>query len=236
MAITSPKQVTSGFFRNHLYVLLGFNALAAAAAWSDSAARFDRWIPVAGALVSYVGAVLWLYEKPRAGIVSLGLVCLLGLAGAWRETLLPTEASLWHAALLRLDPVTGGLTLGVTMAAMLLGHWYLNAPGMKLQPLQKLVLGIFVAVALRALVSGAGLGLNLAGDRGAFDTGAFQAMLALRWLAGIVGTLVVAGMTWQTLKIPNTQSATGILYVGVITTFLGELTAQLLSQRTPFPL
>ena len=38
-------------------------------------------------------------------------------------------------------------------------------------------------------------------------------------------------MSWQTLKIPNTQSATGILYVAVITTFLGELTAQLLSPR-----
>jgi len=43
-------------------------------------------------------------------------------------------------------------------------------------------------------------------------------------------------MAWQTLKIPNTQSATGILYVGVMTTFLGELTAQLLSQDAAFPL
>ena len=43
-------------------------------------------------------------------------------------------------------------------------------------------------------------------------------------------------MTWKTLKIPNTQSATGILYVAVIAVFLGELTSQLLSARTAFPL
>jgi hypothetical protein len=42
-----------------------------------------------------------------------------------------------------------------------------------------------------------------------------------------VGTLALAVMTWQTLKIPNTQSATGILYVAVIATFLGELVALL---------
>ena len=42
-------------------------------------------------------------------------------------------------------------------------------------------------------------------------------------------------MTWQTLKIPNTQSATGILYVAVILTFLGELVSHLLSQELRIP-
>jgi hypothetical protein len=61
-------------------------------------------------------------------------------------------------------------------------------------------------------------------------------LIALRWLAGIVGTAVLILMAWQTLKIPNTQSATGILYVAVITTFLGELTSLLLSAGTAYPL
>jgi hypothetical protein len=59
--------------------------------------------------------------------------------------------------------------------------------------------------------------------------------LALRWLAGLVAMACVIWMTWQTLKIPNTQSATGILYVGVIVSFLGELVALLLSQTSRFP-
>ena len=236
MAITSPKQVTSGFFRNHLYVLLGLNVLAAAVAWTDEAGRFTAWIPTTAAIVSYVGAVLWLYELPHVGRPAIGVVGLLGLLGAWQETVLPSPPTFGDQLLFRLDPVAGGLTLGMTIGAMLLGHWYLNAPGMKLAPLRQLVLGMAAAIVLRAVVSGVGLGFTVASDSGALETGVFQAMLALRWLAGIVGSLVVAGMTWQTLKIPNTQSATGILYVGVITTFLGELTAQLLSQRTPFPL
>ena len=58
---------------------------------------------------------------------------------------------------------------------------------------------------------------------------------------GLVGRLdrrreALAVMTWQTLKIPNTQSATGILYVAVIGVFIGELTSQLLSAHASFPL
>ena len=58
---------------------------------------------------------------------------------------------------------------------------------------------------------------------------------ALRWLAGLLAMAPVIWMTLQTLRIPNTQSATGMLYVGVILTFLGELVALLLSEQSPFP-
>ena len=43
-------------------------------------------------------------------------------------------------------------------------------------------------------------------------------------------------MTLGTLKIPNTQSATGILYAAVILAFIGELTSQLLTAEARFPL
>jgi hypothetical protein len=105
---------------------------------------------------------------------------------------------------------------------------------MQLTPLKRLVVLILVAVVLRAMVSGGGLvaqtALHGAGDY------RFWALISLRWLSGILGTTTLAWMTWQTLKIPNTQSATGILYVGVIFVFLGELTAQLLTPAAGFPL
>jgi hypothetical protein len=37
-------------------------------------------------------------------------------------------------------------------------------------------------------------------------------------------------MAWQTARIRSTQSATGILYVVVICSFLGELTGAVLSE------
>jgi hypothetical protein len=48
--------------------------------------------------------------------------------------------------------------------------------------------------------------------------------------------LVLTWLTWQTLKIPNTQSATGILYAAVVLAFIGELTSQLLSAEARYPL
>jgi hypothetical protein len=61
-------------------------------------------------------------------------------------------------------------------------------------------------------------------------------MIALRWISGVGGTALLIVMTRSTLRIPNTQAATGMLYVAVITTFLGELVGQLLSAKTVYPL
>ena len=48
-----------------------------------------------------------------------------------------------------MDIVVGGLLLGVILTAMFLGHWYLNTPTMDLLPLRRLMLLMFLAVALR---------------------------------------------------------------------------------------
>jgi hypothetical protein len=60
--------------------------------------------------------------------------------------------------------------------------------------------------------------------------------LVLRWLAGIVAPLVLAVMVWRILRYRNTQAATGVLFVGVIVTFIGELSATLVSQELHLPL
>jgi len=232
MLLVSPRHVTSGYFRNNLYVLLGLNVLAALLS-SALPSTVNWWMPVAAAAFSYVGAVVWLYERPRLGIVVLGIVAAIDLAAAWLAAPNPSSGAAAQR-LAALDPVTGGLLLGSTMAAMLLGHWYLNAPGMPLQPLVRLIALLAVAVALRAAVCAAGLTCDVAAS-GRPDTSSLL-FLGLRWIGGLFGTLLLAIMAWRTLKIPNTQSATGILYVAVITTFLGELASGLLSARAGYPL
>lgn len=239
MSLTPSRLVPSGFYRVHLYVLLGLNVLATLVA-VGARDQFELWPPVAGALVSYAGAVVWLYEKPRAGIVLLVAVTGLALLGAWLAPapivgLTPQAAPTLAATTLAwLDAPTAGLLLGASMGSMLLGHWYLNTPTMDLVPLRRLVILLVVAAVLRGVVCAAGLGCEIVAEGMLpFEQVLF---LALRWLAGIFGILALAWMTWQTLKIPNTQSATGILYVTVIGTFVGELTSQLLSARAGYPL
>lgn len=233
MALTSASLVTSGFFKNHSWVLMGLLVLATLVSWTLPA-KYVFALAAAGAAISYIGSITWLYEAHRLGKCLLLAVSACAAAGAFQlATLQPgsTAPAATEMVWLWLDPLTSGLLLGTTITAMFLGHWYLNTPTMQLAPLKRLVLAMAAAVTLRGLVCAAGLALLW----GSGHLGEIWPLLSLRWLAGILGTILVILMTWQTLKIPNTQSATGILYVGVIVTFLGELVSQLLSADLPYP-
>jgi hypothetical protein len=230
MACTSPRYVTGGYYRNHLYVLLGLNVLAALVAfWNPP--QYALWPPITAAALSYLGSVLWLFEKAGPGILALLLIALIALFGAWQAHPGPAEGDYVGELFAWLDPATSGLVLGTTMAAMLLGHWYLNSPGMQLVPLRRLVAMMAIAILLRALLSASSVMLTDA----AFTTDRLL-FFTLRWLSGLIGALGLTWMTWQTLKIPNTQSATGILYVAVSSTILGELVSLLLSGDSVYPL
>jgi len=241
MAFTSSRQVTSGFFRVHLWVLLGMQTLAALALFSGIPQGGDIyhygrfWLAVVAAAISYFGAVAWLYQRPRIGktaIIVLACLAFIGAARVFIKTRLP-----WIRTFDFADRLTSGLLLGSVTTAMLLGHWYLNTPTMKLEPLRRLLLLVFVAVALRMCVC-APSGWLVAATRlsaiGISPT-TFGLFVSLRWLAGLVGVLGLTWLTWQTLKIPNTQSATGILYTSMILVFIGELTSQLLSAQALYP-
>jgi hypothetical protein len=135
------------------------------------------------------------------------------------------------------DRVTSGLLLGLVTTSMLLGHWYLNTPTMKLEPLKRLIVLLGAAVVLRAIVCAPGTWL-IATDASPATGMPYSGWLMfamLRWSSGLIGVLILAILTWQTLKIPNTQSATGILYAGVVLAFIGELTSQLLSAQARYP-
>jgi hypothetical protein len=238
MSITPHQLVTSGYYRVHSWVLMGMNTAAALALFSGRdafAGSLAGWQLVFGlaivlAVVSYAGSICWLYEKAKAGQASLVLITLLSAAAALLS--IPGLDGLSGPKLVAAmaDLLSSGLLLGAILAAMFLGHWYLNTPGMKLLPLKRLVLLMIVAVAVRSAVCAFSIVLHLLyGEPLSFITWVF---IAMRWLSGLLGTLSLGILTWQTLKIPNTQSATGILYAGVILTFIGELTSQLVAVST----
>src|SRR4051794_20822097 len=80
MSITSSRKVTSGFFRNHLYVTLGLTTLAAMVLAKMSPIVMS--IAVAAAVLSYIGAAAWLYEANRVGKLALFLVAVCSIAAA----------------------------------------------------------------------------------------------------------------------------------------------------------
>lgn len=236
MGLTPALWVTSGFYRIHLWVLLGLMTLASLALYGPHESGGWPWplaMAIGAALVSYVGAVIWMYERPLAGKIAVWLVALLAMSGCLASPPVGASRGVWEIA----DRLAGGLVLGTVTTAMLLGHWYLNTPTMKLAPLKRLVVLLGLAMLVRAALAAAGGALEAQrlADGGGLSQ-QWMLLLSLRWLAGLVCPLGLAWMTWQTLKIPNTQSATGILYAAVILSFIGELTAQLLGAAAHYAL
>jgi protein NrfD len=149
----------------------------------------------------------------------------------------PTVTALTVASFL-----TSAALLGGTCTAMILGHWYLVIPSMKVSYLQSMVKLHIISLVLRVAVVAAaifvavvtwqpGLGPSFRHYAQSLD-GIFFWM---RVLFGLAGPAVLAYLTWETAKIQSTQSATGILYVDLFTVVVGELLAKavLLATRVP---
>ena len=261
MWVLMPRsQVTAGFFRIQMLVVLGLSMLAALTvetpgATADQAASISGMLsyPVAATLCgtlaacAFVGSVLWTLERRRAGTVFVYLiaavstillpsVCLNAPAIGLNDAEYGTAAGFLHL----LSEWASAAVLGAAMVGMLLGHWYLTSPTMSIAPLSRLNLYLGVAASLRLVLSAVGLWLLFDQylphiyDHQLAPT--HEIWLMLRWLAGILGPLCVVVMVWRILKYRNTQAATGVLFVAVILTFIGEMSASLLYHELRLPL
>jgi hypothetical protein len=177
-----------------------------------------------------MGSIVWLAERRRAGLVFCGVcAALLAAATVWLAPGWPVPG--WPV----LARLLSGLVVGLTVHAMLLGHWYLNAPGMRVDALRRLIDWALVAWGAQLAVTAAAAfaaGTLVPGRAaGAAIDPATVALVSLRWLAGLVGLPGLLWLSRKTLDIPNTQSATGILYVACIAAIIGELSSQLLMTR-----
>ena len=249
----SSKDVSSGFFRVHLWVLLGLQTLAALCTAStkrppypegsqppfsfvssDLATHAPFLLAIAGAVASYIGSVLWLYERQRLGKFVIHIVANCAIAAL----VIPILYSPTQGFLLRIsDCVIGGRVLGITVTSMLLGHWYLNTPTMKLEPLKQLLMWLAIFLVVRMVFCAVGVSLELAdANMPPRPANVWFLYVVFRWVFGLGGVLALTGLAWLTLRIPNTQSATGILYTAVALAIIGELTSRLLSVPTHFPI
>jgi hypothetical protein len=230
LVATPAGLVPPGFFRVNLLVVMGLGTFAALLA--QGALPGAAWLfPALAAVIAWMGSVLWLAHKKTAGLVACGVAGGAMALGAWAAAaVVPvggTHGSTGVAATL-LASLLSGAVIGLVVHAMLLGHWYLNAPGMSVEALRRSIDGALLAWGAQVVVSVGGW-LAGGGAAGGGGSATVSALLALRWLAGLVGLPVLLWMSRKTLDIPNTQSATGILYVACLAAIVGELAGQLLA-------
>lgn len=220
LVLTPSGLVPGGFFRVNLLVVMGLATFAALVV--GGALPHTSWLPAAVvAAVAWIGSVAWLLERRRAGLVACAVAAIGAAVAVWNGA----GGDPWVASLHLLS----GAVVGLSVHAMLLGHWYLNAPGMSVEALRRMIDLALVAWALALVACTAEVVFPKAATMASTPSQTAAALLWLRWLAGLLGLPVLLWMSRETLRIPNTQSATGILYVACLASIVGELTGLLLA-------
>ena len=109
--------------------------------------------------------------------------------------------------------------LGIVTYAMVLGHWYLVAPGLSNLPLLRAFALMGGLLAIKLMIAGY---YSLGGGISDFDSfGKILVVMRILW-----GYVVVVGMGYfgyRLARMRSIQSATGILYAMTFAVFIGEL-------------
>lgn len=247
-----------GFYRITAGIYLG---LAVLALW----ARI--WLLVHGLSTGAAwGQLFHLLSVPATtALLTYGVLVLAFLISLWGKNPVGSRRLLWTASIvgvaaLGLDAFTLGrdapglpamailanawlssALLGLTFTGMLLGHWYLNEPGLPTRHVWRMAHWFLVVVLVQGLFPAAyGLLALAAGDPGLAGQilrviPDHPILFGSRVLVGTLATLVVALVIRNTLKIPNVQSATGFFYIAILTVLLGEVLGRALLLFTGVP-
>lgn len=229
--IAPRKEITSGFFRIQMLLALGLSVLLFLTS-DQILVQNVSWVviptlTVAASILlaglSFCGSVAWTLERRKGGAIFGGVIALLStLCLAYLVISAESSVKLQSLKLLEiLNHFTAAWLIGSATAAMLIGHWYLTATGMKLDPFIKYNRLFIVACVLRiASVLAFYLYAQAIPDSN-------WSLLTLRW-AGLIGPFIMAILTIQILKYRNTQSATGLLYAATTLVFMGEMASNLI--------
>ncbi|HXA41379.1 MAG TPA: hypothetical protein VNV65_00545 [Candidatus Solibacter sp.] len=132
------------------------------------------------------------------------------------------------------------ITIGTVTTAMLLGHWYLVVPNLSTRPLF-----ILLAILAGGFVLQAGLAaaaLLLLDGRASFPSthdvisGGYSLTFWMHVAAGIALPLVITALAFQSTRMRSLMSATGLLYVAVVLTLVGQVTGKVILYSGNLPL
>jgi hypothetical protein len=256
LAIPPFFNVERGFYKSTAAVYLaasittaiGLGLLALRGGASAGPGAASLWTASALWTLSSVAVAVYLYTlwtengllRSRAYALGLGL----GLVALITNVtlLMPPGFGAVAAVAYALTAITSALVLGLVSGAMLFGHWYLIDLDMPVDYLRTYIrlLGIVLVADLVALGLAIGLPalLGSAGAAAAVNDlfASHLGLLAVRLILGPIATIVLVWMCWQTLKIPQTMAATGLLYIAVMSVLVGEMLGRFILFRTAIPL
>jgi hypothetical protein len=172
--------------------------------------------------------------RTTALLIGTGLLVL----GAWGGT---DRLGLLGFPLRLANGVLGAGILGLAYVGMLLGHRYLNEPHLPLRLIDRLsrvFLWAVLALACYPVLAAGSFWLEggLALQSALEGLKEHLVLVILRLGVGVGGSLTVALIIRDCLRLPNVQAATGFYYVAMLTVFLGEVLGRFLLSLASLPL
>ncbi len=215
------------FFRTQFLTALGLSIIALLFGF-DLEPRLLGPL-MGGVIVALLGSFVWTLEPAPFDHLTSMIATAIFAVGSAAFASLQTNWMAWS------DAITSGLLLGSTVTAMLVGHSYLISPGLTIRPLMTMLIVCGLCLLARIVVLGIATLPLLSCDILNAMSDDYWLWFIPRCLIGIGGPLVFGILTYRTARIGSTQSATGILYVVVICTFIGELFGMLITRATGTP-
>lgn len=236
-----PDQASKGFFR--------FCGSACALLLAIALLVYDISNPIAlgllGAalLLLVLFVVLIVIDRPGVARLVLYIAAAAGAAGLAAHSVasVPPDWPNWVRIAAPIYAISSALFLGSIVFAMTLGHWYLVVPTLPIGPLRTLTLLMIVSTAVKglllALVLYVGTGSTVTAIAETIESfGRLQGLFFwARTLFGLIGPMIICYMTWETVKLNATQSATGLLYVATILVLIGETMSRFIYHTTQLP-
>lgn len=241
LLLIPPTAISRQFFRICGLILLAVEGLALWKSWGQGG--IEVWASTAFLILVLVFTVIWFVPGTPGAWLVHRLAILAGVAVVVLNVLrypIPGTGAL-GIMMGTTNALASALILGVALMGLLLGHRYLNEPHLPVRLIKRVSDVFFVVILLQGalpalfilLVYGFGQG-GLAGEWVRL-LGEHWALLFGRMLVGIGGSLVVALVILNCLRLPNVQAATGFYYIAVITVFLGEFLGRYLLATASLP-
>jgi hypothetical protein len=245
LALAPVRHIAVRYLRTISTLAIALSVATAVWAWLGSGPdRAPRWVFAVGTLsiVATMALLAASGSAPRRSIAfrisgAAGFATSFVFAIAWGD-----HTGLWPSNLTLATAIVGqavgALVLGSVTVSWLLGHAYLTATGMPIDPLRTLSNVFFWATVVRVAWVVTIVTLVIQGVGGEPFAAARQRLMS-EWLVGsmragigLVLLLTCAFMVRDCVRVRNTQSATGILYFASVAAYVGELSNQYLVRQT----
>ena len=225
--ITPLNKIDKGFYRFNLGKCCVVGSLGVIAyyfilPYDNTQLTAIIWLSI----LTIITAFYWNSKKINNGIISfisaLGCYSLIGIIQHFLDS--GAQFSSPFSVLLG-----SAITAGVFFS-MILGHWYLNVVSLPISLLKNSVMILWIALIVRTLFDISYLALAQHVDSYGIEKNLWQflfefdgLLLLVAFFMGNMFPVIINYFVWKTLKLHATQSATGLLYVSIVSVLFGEI-------------